>query len=156
MCMLAEVLCEQLRHPINPRVFKGHTTGVLRTLTQPTKRYWQSRDLHWAMRFQTHVNPVWTCSCLRINNHLDGCKQEPKKVHHKKHSGNIWKLLESHESYLKVLKVTWKFWKSWNFLESLEKVTWKLEISEVAYLSGCRWVGGFENKQGIYANLFRK
>ena len=120
MCMLAEVLCEQLRHPINPRVFKGHTTGVLRTLTQPTKRYWQSRDLHWAMRFQTHVNPVWTCSCLRINNHLDGCKQEPKKVHHKKHSGNIWKLLESHESYLKVLKVTWKFWKSWNFLESLE------------------------------------
>ena len=120
MCMLAEVLCEQLCHPINPRVFKGHTTGVLRTLTQPTKRYWQSRDLHWAMRCQTHVNPVWTCSCLRINNHLDGCKQEPKKVHHKKHSGNIWKLLESHESYLKVLKVTWKFWKSWNFLESLE------------------------------------
>ena len=56
--MLAEVLCEQLCHPINPRVFKGHTTGVLRTLTQPTKRYWQSRDLHWAMRFQTHVNPV--------------------------------------------------------------------------------------------------
>ena len=153
MCMLAEVLCEQLCHPINPRVFKGHTTGVLRTLTQPTKRYWQSRDLHWAMRCQTHVNPVWTCSCLRINNHLDGCKQEPKKVHHKKHSGNIWKLLENHESYLEVLKVSWK---SWNLLEEVLKVTWKLEISEVAYLSGCRWVGGFEDEQGIYANLFGK
>ena len=53
--------------------------------------------------------------------------------------------------------------KSWNLLESFEsleislkvlKVTWKLEISEVAYLSGCRWVGGFENRQGIYTNLF--
>ena len=58
---------------------------------------------------------------------------------------------------MKYLKVTWKCWK---LLESIEsylkvlKVTWKLEIFEVAYLSGCRWVGGFENMQGIYRNLF--
>ena len=51
------------------------------------------------------------------------------------------------------MKVTWK---SWKLLEKVLKVTWKLEISEVAYLSGCRWVGGFEDEQGIYANLFGK